>query len=177
MSILKAKPWQVFLVLLAPYFASWYVTDAVISAGLVVLGAVLLVGWLVMVGNALLSIGPPIEGYFPTWFFFNSLVVVAALVYSFLTQNPDFLLTGLSFHANGFWTLLMIYTVLAYLQLHWFPASLLIAKEQGQRPDFSQVIGWFLLLFFWPIGVWFFQDRLNTFAKKQGLLPSFDNRR
>ncbi|OON65299.1 hypothetical protein [Hymenobacter sp. CRA2] len=169
--ILRLKSWQVFLMLLAPHFASWYVINDVVDAGLGLLSTLLVVAWLVLMGNTLMQVGQPVQGYSATRFIVNSLIVVAALAYSYVAEDESFQITSTSFHATGLWMPVMLYTLLAYLQLHWFPASLLVAREQGRRPDFSQVIGPFLLLIFWPIGVWFMQERLNDFAKKQSVLP------
>ncbi|MCC3160003.1 hypothetical protein LJ737_22390 [Hymenobacter sp. 15J16-1T3B] len=171
-SILHLKPWQVFLVLLAPYFASWYVTDEVVSTALCALGALLLVSWLVLVSHTLLQLGRALPGYAPVWVRTNALIVAAVVIYSFVASNPSFLITATSVHADGLWALLMSYVLFAYLHLHWFPASLLVAKEQRQRPDVSQVLGAFLLLIFWPIGVWVIQDRINVLAKKLASLPA-----
>jgi len=75
--------------------------------------------------------------------------------------DPNFVVTPTSFNAKGAWVVPVLYFAVAYAQIHWFTASSIVAKEQGQKPEFSQVLSTAILLFLWPIGVWFIQPRLN----------------
>jgi glucose-6-phosphate-specific signal transduction histidine kinase len=159
--VLRAKHWQVFLFLLAPHFASWYVTDETTDAVLSLLSIFFLIAWLALQGVALDNSFTIPAGYNTEKFLINSAVVLIACGYSAIVEDPQFYVSISSWHASGikFWPFL--YVVYAYLHVHWFPASLAIATETGHQPNARQGLIRFLLYFFWPIGVWFVQPRLN----------------
>ena len=158
---LRAKHWQLFIFLLAPHLASWYVVDADAETALNFAGIFLLILWLAMLVSALSRIKPNISGYNYNWFLIDVFVVLAAFGYGAVANNPEFYITTTSLYANGTGGILMLYVVFGYLHTHWFPASLLLAKETNRRPDSLQTTGLFLAFFFWPIGIWFVQPRVN----------------
>ena len=86
---------------------------------------------------------------------------MATLITSKILADPNFVITPTSFNAKDFWVIPMLYIVVAYVQIHWFPASAIVVKELSQKPEFSQVLGTVILLFLWPVGIWLIQPRLN----------------
>ena len=52
-SVLKTKTWQVFLVLLASHFISWFVSDEDVSEMLKLFGFCVFCIWLGLLGNTL----------------------------------------------------------------------------------------------------------------------------
>lgn len=164
--ILRAKHWQIFLLLFAPHLASWYVQDATVDAFLNLLSIFILTIWLILQVNELSSLRPSQAGYNINWFLMNAFLVLSAWAYSVIMEDPSFYISTTSWHAEGVRGWVFLYVAFAYLHMHWFPASLLYTTEHGQRPDFSQTVKWFLLYFFWPIGVWFIQPRLNKLQEE-----------
>lgn len=160
-SILKAKAWQIFLILLASYFISWFIRDEDVSGLLKLLGFCVFCIWLALIGNTLNQLDKTKDKPSSTWFIINVVLTMAAPVVSYTLSDPDFVITPTSFNAKDFWVIPVLYLVVAYVQVHWFAASSIVAREQGQKPEFSQVLGTAILLFLWPIGVWFIQPRLN----------------
>ena len=159
--LLKAKAWQVFLVLLASYFISWFVKDEEVSGILKLVGFSIFCIWLALIGNTMNQLGKAVEKPGVSWFIINIVVTMSAPLISKLLSDPNFDVTSTSFNAKGIWVLPALYFVVAYVQIHWFAASSIVATEQGQKPEFSQVLGTAILLSLWPIGVWFIQPRLN----------------
>ena len=160
-SVLKAKAWQVFLVLLASHFISWFISDEDVSEMLKLFGFCIFCIWLGLFANTLNQIDQTNETPSVSWFIVNIGLVMAAFITSKILADPNFVITSTSFNAKGFWVIPMLYIVVAYVQIHWFPASAIVAKELGQKPEFSQVLGTVILLVLWPIGIWFIQPRLN----------------
>ncbi|UOG75540.1 hypothetical protein MTX78_02840 [Hymenobacter tibetensis] len=159
--VLRAKYWQVFLCLLAPRFASWFVTDNDVDTALTFSSVLIMLLWLTLLVSALSRMQYDIRGCNYKFLLINVFLVSIAFGYSAVADDPDFQLSSSSFKASGIGSLIILYILFAYMHAHWFPASLLVAKETGNRPDVSQVVVPFLALFFWPIGIWFVQPRVN----------------
>jgi hypothetical protein len=160
-SLLKAKAWQVFLVLLASYSISWFVRDEEMSEMLKLVGFSIFCIWLALIGNTINQIEKNPEKPGISWFIINIVLTMSAPIVSKLLADPNFVVTPTSFNGKGVWMIPALYFVVAYVQVHWCGASSIVAKEQGQKPEFSQVLGTAILICLWPIGVWFIQPRLN----------------
>ena len=164
--ILRAKHWQIFLLLLAPHFLSWYIRDPTIDSLLGFLSALMLVAWLASQSNELLSLRPRQDGYSGTWLLIDAFLVLGAWSYSVISEDPNFHISTTGWHAEGISGWFFFYVLFAYLHVHWFPASLMHTVETGHRPDARKTVQWFLLYFFWPVGVWFIQPRLNKLLEE-----------
>ncbi|WP_125916507.1 hypothetical protein [Hymenobacter coccineus] len=160
-TLLKAKAWHIFIILSISYFISWFVKDGELKDMMKLLGFCIFCIWLGVLGNTLNQLEEGGQERSASRFVFDIFFVIAAFALSKILANPDFDISPNSFHANGLWSIPMIYSLVAYIQIHWFPASILVANEQGHKPDFSQILGTFILLFFWPAGIWLMQPRLN----------------
>ena len=160
-SVLKAKAWLVFLILLASYFISWFVKDDESNEMLKLVGFSIFCIWLALIGNTMNQLDETQEKPGIGWFIINIVLTMSGPIASKLLADPNFIVTPSSFNAKGAWVVPVLYFVVAYVQIHWFTALSIVAKEQGQKPEFSQVLGTAILLFLWPIGVWFIQPRLN----------------
>ena len=51
------------------------------------------------------------------------------------------------------------------LQFMFFPGKTLKTLELGKEATFGQYFSYFLLMIFWPIGIWFIQPKLNKIIK------------
>ncbi|PJJ48834.1 hypothetical protein CLV45_4547 [Hymenobacter chitinivorans DSM 11115] len=117
--------------------------------------------WVVLQVNALSQLRANRAGYSVSWFLTSVFVVLTAWSYSSISEDPDFYISSTKWHGEGLGGWLFFFTAFAFLHAHWFPGSMLKATETGSRPDVSQGVKEFLLYFFWPVGVWFIQPRLN----------------
>lgn len=171
-SVLKAKAWQVFLLLLVSYFISWFVEDTDVSEMLKLVGFSIFCIWLALIGNTMNQFERVDEKNGVGLFIINAVLIMAAPIVSKILSDPNFIVTPTSFNAKGTWVIPALYLVVAYVQVHWFAASSIVAKEQGQKPEFSHVLGTAILIILWPIGIWFIQPRLNRIynAIKAGTL-------
>jgi hypothetical protein len=163
MFTLKAKAWQVFLLtmvaLLLLNFSIRNVPAA--TAALSVLGAVMYYGWFAVLGNTLVDWLPRGTDYSRTWFLLDVFVVLAALCLMAV------LLDGHGYSATGLAALPWFYLTFAFFHVFWFPAVALVSIEKERRPEFGFYFGTFLLLLFWPLGLWFVQPRLNRLAAER----------
>ncbi|MBC6697127.1 hypothetical protein [Hymenobacter sp. BT190] len=159
--ILRAKPWMIFLCLLVPRVASWCIDDGMVDSILSFTSLSLWVLWVALLVSSLSRIRAGIEGYNFTWFLVNVFVVLLVLAYASFADDQNVQFSSTSFRVTGVAALPGLYAGFAYIHLHWFTASLLLAKEHGRRPDFSQAFVAFLALWFWPLGVWFIQEKAN----------------
>ncbi|TVT37956.1 hypothetical protein FNT36_22650 [Hymenobacter setariae] len=153
--LLKAKHWQVFIFLVAIYFISTYCKDNSLAS--VAVFSILLVGyigWYALLGNSLYMYLPKKIECNSTWFLVDAFLLIAF-------YGTIMILFDGNLQVNGVVAIPFFYLFFAIAHLFWFPAVLLISIESGSRPVFSQYAGTMLQLFFWPIGIWFIQPRIN----------------
>ena len=74
--VLKAKAWQVFLVLLASYFISWFVKDEEVSGILKLVGFSIFCVWLALIGNTMNQLDKAVEKPGVSWFIINIAVTI-----------------------------------------------------------------------------------------------------
>ncbi|TGE20258.1 hypothetical protein E5K00_19805 [Hymenobacter aquaticus] len=158
--LLRAKHWQIFLVLSSTHVIPWFVKDPVVVEFFVLLNSLLFFGWLALLGNALYKSGSGFD-YSLFWFLVDVFLLLLAVGISSIMDSDDFRITTSSFKAHNAGFLPMMYVLFAAVHAHWFVAAILVAIEQRETPTVSQYLGTFVLLFFWPIGIWFIQPRLN----------------
>jgi glucan phosphoethanolaminetransferase (alkaline phosphatase superfamily) len=153
--LFRAKHWQVFLLFTLGYFASAYSTHDFLTFGLInVVLLVLYVGWYAVLGNSLHPYLPRGRYYNLSWFFFDAFLIIATYGVAITFFNGQMQMTGLA-------ALLGFYLFFAIARLFWFPAAVLVSIETRNEPVFRQYASTMLLMFFWPLGVWFIQPRLN----------------
>ena len=153
--LLKAKHWQIFLLFAAGYFVNTFVKAEPITSGcLYLVLLVFYVGYYTLLGNTLFAYLPKKVYFNITWFLVDAFTVIA-------TYAATLILLSGSFEGNGFAAFPVFYLFFAIGHLFWFPAVALVSIETGSEPEFSQYAGTMLQLFFWPIGIWFIQPRLN----------------
>lgn len=167
----RAKHWQIFLLLVGVFVA----LDILFRGGFM-LGSpspeqstinILLVGtlaalsgwcfllWLWFLGSYLNSLAPaPLRRKLGFLFFtiFYSAVYIFASIALFFSLNPKLTLFTIPLH------LLALFCM--YSNLYFVAESLKIA-ETGISASFFDCLGPFLLLWFYPVGIWFIQPRVN----------------
>src|SRR5687768_11905772 len=66
------------------------------------------------------------------------------------------------FSSNGFFGFVwIVYLIYAVVQFMFFPSRALKSVEQRAEVGFDQYFEYFLLMLFWPAGIWWIQPKLN----------------
>ena len=153
--LLKTKHWQVFVFLAAIYYLSTYCTDnSLISVSVFSVLLVGYIGWYALLGNTLYKYLPRKIEYSITWFLLDALLLILVYGVIIILFDGDLRVDGLA-------AIPFLYLFFAIAHLFWLPAALLVSIESKSKPSFSQYAGTMLQLFFWPVGIWFIQPRLN----------------
>lgn len=162
---LKAKHWQLFVVLFGSMVAGQAIVlstvldggfpDQRIFIGLTALLGLLLFGWIWSISVACYRALPKELASSPK-------IMQAGLVYAFaymLLGQALFVEPGQSL--PGYVFALHILAMAAIFYALGFTAKQLTKLEYGKKVDFFAYSGPFFLLWFFPIGVWFIQPKVN----------------
>ena len=154
---LKMKHWQIFLLLIFASFISnftWVGYD-LFNTLLNLTGVLLYLIWYFAIGLELTEYLPRKVELPKTLFVINGFILILSTV--ILTMFFD----G-SFQANGLLGfILAIYTFYAVFQFFFYPGKALKSIELNTEAKIGEYFGYFLLMVFWPIGIWWIQPKLN----------------
>lgn len=149
------KHWQVFLLFTLLYLVSKYPFGNQLVTGILFLVVLVgYIGWYALLGNTLYKYLPRGTTYNLGWFLFDTFLLIIGFGAILILLDGNLQINGLA-AIPGF------YVFFAIGHLFWLPAVALVASEIKKQPEFSQYAGTMLQLFFWPIGIWFIQPRLN----------------
>jgi hypothetical protein len=165
MLFLRAKHWQLFIVSVILFLVEVFVvrphlsvagSPALISGAETAIDVVFLLAWVWSAGLFLNSIVQPSLRLNLPLFYFS--LILPVLLFAWLAP---------SLVPNDHSPLPLVKTglrVLAFVCTIYdigFVADLLIRAETGKPAPFIEVAGQFLLIWFFVIGVWFIQPRIN----------------
>ena len=179
---LRAKHWQIlsllfgiFVVAFVAFTASIFATTqaqevfrrtAILYAGFMVLLTFFLVSWFWFTGSFLNTVVLP--SLRPRMGFFR-FAVIYALIYM-----PVFLAlfdsTATHPVALGFILPFHLFASYCLLYLLYFVSKNLVLAERGKPASFYDYSGPFFLLWFFPIGVWIIQPKVNRLYEERGNL-------
>jgi hypothetical protein len=177
---LRAKHWQIFLLLFGTFSVSQFIlftgarTVTGESSGIVSLCAWAVLGlaqlslaaWLWSLGVFLTSIKPPALRLSLRFFRF-ALVYGPVFLFAFNVFFDDLQSLPLAFVSPL--NLLAIFCVVYSL---YFVSRSLVSAEKSESVSFSSYVVEFFLIWFFPIGVWFIQPRVNRlYAVKKNADP------
>ena len=159
---LRAKHWQIFLLL---FWDTFLVGDQPLrrfgSSHMVVLGVLtalqtfVFLSWFLFVGSFLCSIVRPTLR--PRMRLF-SVAAIYPIIYGFavpkLFQSSDPALSAVILPLH-------LFAMMCLLYLFYFVSKCLALAESGRPKPFSHFAGTFFLLWFFPIGVWIVQPKVN----------------
>lgn len=160
---LNAKGWQLFLVLFGTMLGAPMVTSALsdsVSAIAVstLIFMVLYVGWLYAIASeANKKVDPPLKK--STKWMIIGLAYAAIYIAGALIFLPRQMGTGQGM--PGFIVPMHLLAMFAMFYALLFTAKRLVTLERKQEVTFFEYSGPFFLLWFFPIGVWFIQPRVN----------------
>lgn len=162
---LKAKHWQLFIVLVGSIFLAQSLMFASIISGITpsaitiilptFLFGILFFGWLWAVATACSKTLSPELSSSPK-------PMQAGLVYalSYLILSGVFFL-GPGKQPSGYFIIMHLLAMAAIFYALGFTAKNLAKFELGQNVSFFSYSGPFFLFWFFPIGIWFIQPKVN----------------
>lgn len=149
--LLKMKHWQIFMLLLLAAIASdlSWTGHELLTLMINVLGVTVYYVWYFAVGLELSEQVPKKVGLPKTFFIINGFVVVLSFLALVGFFDGQYQSTGLL----GF--LWVAYLLYAICQFHLYPGKALKSVEMNKEARIGDYFGYFLLMIFWPIGIWF----------------------
>lgn len=159
---LTAKAWQVFLVLIASMFVGAVLQPVPANSPLFMLGMLIFMGvwmgWVWAIAQASNAKLAPELRKSP-----RLMVAGLAVAVVYLFGSP-WLWPDLTTSKSGIPPVMVPMHLLAVLGIFYalvFTANRLVTLERKQNVTFFDYSGPFFLLWFFPIGVWFIQPRVN----------------
>jgi hypothetical protein len=115
--------------------------------------------WYFAVGMELTEYLPRRLEFWKTLFILNSFIILISMLTLIAVFDGHFA-------GNGFFGFLWIgYLIFAIIQFLLYPSKALRTVEQTSEANFAQYIAYFLLIIFWPVGIWWIQPKLNKIAR------------
>ncbi|MDF1781507.1 MAG: hypothetical protein P1U67_09450 [Alcanivoracaceae bacterium] len=162
---LKAKHWQLFIALVGSiFFAQAMMASSMLSGDLpsplvmiapTIFAAIVFFGWLWSVASACSKALPPelVSSTKPM-----QLGLIYALVYFMISSGFFFSSNG---RLPGYIVVMHLLAMASIFYSIGFTAKQLVKLEQGKEVSFSLYSGSFFLFWFFPIGIWFIQPKIN----------------
>ena len=150
----RLKHWQLFLIFFAPLFIGLHVDEILYQELLQSISLSFIVIYLLAIGEYLHE-RKELTGHM--FFKFNCCFLVVLFVSAPVVGDllPENLVTiGIA---------LVIYALLAIIQVIDHVALLIRMNENKEVDNYKQKFE-FMLLFFWPIGIWILQPRINEIS-------------
>lgn len=160
---LTAKHWQIFILLSAgiAIYNFTIVGQPEITTVLRVTGLLISFSWQLAVGHELYNFLPAKVEMNYNLFIINWFVFILAYCAILIYSDGE----GATF--TGWAALFMFYVVYALVHILIFPGRLLKSVEMRKKAGFTEYIETVALMFFWPVGVWFVQPRINEVVMEQ----------
>lgn len=147
----RLKHWQLFGLVSLPIFISWHLTDQLYKDLSSVISLLIVILHFFAVGSFLENLRNQTHSHF---FRFN---IIYLIVYLLFAGTASLNIVELD---SYIFLIFPMYCLLALIQVMDHIAILLRLCEGKDASDYKQVKE-FGQLFFWPVGIWFFQPRIN----------------
>jgi len=150
----RLKHWHLFLIFFAPLFTALHVEDQFYKQTLQSISLSFIMIYFLSIGEYLQGIrGISGHNFFRVnCFYLVMFTVLIAIVGDFASE--EFLIVGL---------VSVAYALLAIVQVIDHVAILIRTNERKELDNFKQRAE-FMLLFFWPVGIWILQPRINKIS-------------
>jgi len=160
---LTAKHWQIFVFLSIGLLINNSTVEGQpeITAVLRVTGLLIYFSWQLSIAHGLYNFLPAKVEMNYKLFIINWFVFIVACCAVLIYSDGE----GMTF--SGLAALPMLYVAYAFIHVLTFPGRLLRSVELSKEASFGDYIGTVVLMFFWPIGIWFVQPRINIIAAEQ----------
>jgi hypothetical protein len=174
--VLRLKAWKLFLILFASIFASIIVetiklnigglNSAQLAALFNIIGLIIFFLWLMLLGLQINKIKEI------PYHFSNLLLVLATIsaTSTYIEMNLQVLLKEYDFIPFYIGFILMPFTIWGLIYIFSRIPKSLNSIENKRIVKSSEYLKDSLLLFIFPIGVWFIQPRINKIAKEEKII-------
>ncbi len=155
--ILKIKHWQIFS-LLFPFLIIASIDfqgDFKNLYWINLIGIAVFLIWSFLLTNELIKIVPK-EFNLKTKFYYFNAIFFFAIYFTAMILNR-----GNDAKFSGIYALIGLYIVYAFLQSFGFAGRIIKSMELNRKSKKRESIGYFFLLIFFPIGIWFLQPKIN----------------
>lgn len=155
--ILKAKHWQIFILLIIGL-----IIGSINIENNALLNVVFLLTGMFIYMVYPFSIGIELQEYLPKEINLNSNLFLFNSFIWFLAYSATMILTdGEGTMVTGIKALPFFYVFYAFIHFLSFPAKTLKSIEMEKRAKLGDYIGDFFMIIFLPIGIWFLQPRIK----------------
>ena len=160
--LLKLKHWQLFPLLILTLFISnfTWVGFELLNTLLTLTGFLIYMIWYFVIGMELTEYLPNKIVLGRTIFIINGFVLLVSTMVLVIFFDG-------SYSTNSFigfvW---IVYLIYAIFQFFMFPAKVLKTIELKREATLGDYLWCFLLMIFWPAGVWWIQPKLNRIIKE-----------
>jgi peptidoglycan/LPS O-acetylase OafA/YrhL len=160
---LKARHWQIFLMLMFGLVINNYVVEdnPTLTTILNLAGYLIYFSWPLFVGHGLQEYIPRKVELTDTFFLINGFIAMATYLVIMILSDGQ----GMTF--NGVEALPIFYVFYAFFYFLSFPGKSLRTIENKRLASLGEYIGDFFLVLFLPIGIWFLQPRINKIVEQQ----------
>lgn len=158
--VFNAKPWRIFLVLFTPSFIGAFTSGAVDTI-FYILSAMLIYSWMLILGTGLT---PTNERRSTKYVLF---IVAIGLMISATIAAKITVAIGYFARLDSYAGVIIVVGVITFILLAiicGYVARKLLIAEKGNDVGVGNYIGEAFLIFFWPVGIWVIQPRLNNIA-------------
>ena len=160
--LLRLKHWQMFLILFLPFI---FTDDTTVGQIVQIVWFIIYFGWVYTIGIALHERLPDGHGINPTYFkisFFYIIFYLSVITFLFkggYSINQD----NYKEYGNSVWVIIPLHTYLMWsiLYFFYFAAKMLVSIIEGKVVGIEKSIGYFFAFFFFPIGVWYIQPKVQ----------------
>ena len=158
-SVLTAKHWQIFLFLIfAIVISNFTIEGQPLLTGIIKsIGLLIIISWPLVLGIELYRYLPERIEMGNTLFIINGMFILLSITAIMVISNGQ----GMKFSGSGLMALPVFYFMFAYLHMQFFPGKILKSIESGRTASFVDYVGYGVLIWIWPLGIWFIQPKIN----------------
>jgi hypothetical protein len=163
---LSLHHWQLFVILTGIPVVTAFIPLENVSPSIVIYSSIafaaLFLGWIFALGIELAALLPADKRVTTTSFRLHCLYIVVVFAVSGLFQS-------LIKAYPGLYLLSVIYALVSFVVAFRFIGKVLATLELGRQASAADYVGTIFLLWFFPIGVWFIQPKVQRLARQNGV--------
>jgi hypothetical protein len=159
--VLRAKHWQIFLILIGFLYLNSFVAhiSELVDDVTYLLYFTLQIGWMLSLGFELNKRSTP-ERNFGLILAIGLITIAMAFIFRLSMDESQFLLF-IQNHGHYVWLGMCLFLATSVIVISAFSAKALKLIETSGEVDINDYFTDFLAILFWPIGIWFIQPRIN----------------
>jgi hypothetical protein len=154
--------WQIFILLIAPYF---FPSDNLAVTILTTIWALFFVYSVFLLGDSLFKKLPEGHDLKIKRFYFSLLFPAVYVIAVYILFPGGFEINQNNYRAFGWWLLIILpfhlFAMFCIFYVIWFIAKSIATIENNKVVGFDHYSGNFFLLWFYPIGIWFVHPKVR----------------